>query len=77
MLTVEVLGTTEVVEILEFEEMVKFIQVSPCAFFAHKEKQSKEEKGLVQNLGKWEGERPGPRTGASWLRGQSSFSVTN
>ena len=52
MLTVEVLGTTEVVEILEFEEMVKFIQVSPCAFFAHKEKQSKEEKGLVQNLGK-------------------------
>ena len=52
MLIVEVLGTTEVVEILEFEEIVKFIQVSPCSFFAHKEKQSKEEKGLIQNLGK-------------------------
>lgn len=50
MLTVEVLETVEVVEILEFEEMVEFIQVSPRSFFANKEKQSKEEKRLAQNL---------------------------
>ena len=36
MLIVEVLGTVEVAEILEFEEMVKFIQVSPRSFLAYK-----------------------------------------
>ena len=42
-----VLGSVQVVEILELEETVEIIQVSHHSFFVHMEKQSKEDKSLV------------------------------
>lgn len=44
-----VLRSVEVVEILELEEMVEVIQVGHHSFFIHMEKQSKEDKKLVQD----------------------------
>lgn len=52
MLTVEVLGTVEVVEILEFEEMVKVYSGQVLVFWHTSKNNPKKRKGFVQNLGK-------------------------